>query len=408
MNVNVIRLRSSLSYDDEKLVSENTNYLDCINDLLINDNIYLDENLESNLSVVFVETGGVESLFVNKLPELKKPIILISNEKNNSLPASLEIKTYCSLNDIACILLQGSEEEVSEKLRKILPVCNTVLQMQNKKLGLIGGPSDWLIASKMSKEDVKKVFGMDIIEIPMEELFEEIDKKEYGFVSDLAQLRKKARNQETLEGALYIYGALKRLVKKYDLNGLSIRCFDMLGKYRNTACLALGLLNEERIISACEGDIPSLITMYIIYLLTGKTSFQANPSKVDQEEFDVIFAHCTMPLNMCKNFSLDTHFESGLGIGIKGELALTDVTVCKLMFDKEKKLLPESLIASGTIKENLSLPNFCRTQINVHLNDYNFMYFMKNKFGNHVIITYSNIAEQLFYLVSLLDKIEIC
>lgn len=408
MNVNVKRLRSSLSYDDEKLISENSNYLNYINDLLINDNIYLQEDLDSELTVFFIETGGVESLFVNELSSYKQPIILISNEKNNSLPASLEIKTYCSLHDIQCILLEGNAEEVSDKLRKIIPVVNAIKEMQNKRLGLIGGPSDWLIASQMSKEDVKNVFGIDLIEIPMEELFTEIDKKQYGFVSDLEKIRKKAYNQEILEGALYIYGALKRLVEKYQLNGLTIRCFDMLGKYKNTACLALGLLNEERIISACEGDVPSLITMYTIFLLTGKTSFQANPSKIDQENFDVIFAHCTMPLNMCKNYSLDTHFESGLGIGIKGELALTEVTACKLMFDKDKKLLSESLIANGTIKENLSLPNFCRTQIKVHLNDYGFMYFMKNKFGNHVIITYSNIAEQLFYLVSLLDKIDIC
>ena len=37
-----------------------------------------------------------------------------------------------------------------------------------EKLGVIGKPSDWLIASDVDYETAKKVFGVELIDIPIE------------------------------------------------------------------------------------------------------------------------------------------------------------------------------------------------------------------------------------------------
>ena len=142
------------------------------------------------------------------------------------------------------------------------------------------------------------------------------------------------------------------MVEKYQLNGLTIRCFDIIKKYKNTACLALALLNEEGITAGCEGDIHSLVTMHIVNSLTNRSSFMANPSKFNYEDQSVMLAHCTVPLNMVTSFKLMTHFESGLGIGIKGELPEGRVTLCKIAPDYT---LENTLCIPATIKENLNL-----------------------------------------------------
>ena len=102
--------------------------------------------------------------------------------------------------------------------------------------------------------------------------------------------------------------------------------------------------------------------MQFVKALSDMPAFQSNPSTVDFKGNTILFAHCTLPLNMTNKYSLTTHFESGLGIGIKGEMPLGKISVLKLAPSLKSD---ESVAFSGTIKQNLSLPNYCRTQIEV-------------------------------------------
>jgi hypothetical protein len=45
--------------------------------------------------------------------------------------------------------------------------------------------------------------------------------------------------QQALPGANRIYRGLKQLVEDYQLQGLTLRCFDLLTSMKNTGCLAL-------------------------------------------------------------------------------------------------------------------------------------------------------------------------
>ena len=75
--------------------------------------------------------------------------------------------------------------------------------------------------------------------------------------------------QLEMEGAKTIYLALKELVSRHRLQGFTLRCFDLLTTVHNTGCLALARLNAEGIVSGCEGDVPTLLTMAIVKVLTG-------------------------------------------------------------------------------------------------------------------------------------------
>ena len=220
-------------------------------------------------------------------------------------------------------------------------------------------------------------------------------------VPHATELINKFDNRDVLQGAIVIYLALKKLVKKHDLKGLTIRCFDLLKKYKNTACLALALLNEEGIVAGCEGDMPSLITMYLINTLTGRSSFMANPSKFIYEENSLLLAHCTVPLNMTSSYSLDTHFESGLGIGVRGEMPEGKITICKIAPDYS---LDNSICLPASIKECPHLEGYCRTQIMVSLGEEGLLDILKASFGNHLVVSYGEVYQDFFPLLSLLRR----
>ena len=402
MNINVIRLRSALFEKETAAIKENDNFIEEINNELMNDDLMLVENDNSSyFNIVFVESGGSEPEFVKILPTLKEPIILLSNGKNNSLPACLEIKTYCAQKKYTALLFAGDEAQIADAIKDTSGVLNAYHTLQNQNLGVIGHPSDWLIASQVDYELVKEKFHINLIDISEEEFFDEIDKKEMVDIPHFKTLQKKFANKEVLDGALYIYSALKRLIAKYNLSGLTVRCFDLLEKYKNTSCLALGLINEEGITATCEGDVPTMLTMHLLRALTGLPSFQANPSYVSFKDNTILFAHCTLPLNMCNEYTLTTHFESGLGIGIKGEMPIEKVSVMKITPDLKAE---HAVGFSGTIKQNLSLKNYCRTQILVEPDETGIISLFKDDFGNHMVITYADCLPSYFTLLNLFEK----
>ena len=101
MEINVIRLRTVLNDREEEIIKENDAFIDAINDELIDDDLILiEDSLHAAFDIYFIETGGSETKFLTQFENVKAPVVLLSNGKNNSLPASLEIKSYCALQNL--------------------------------------------------------------------------------------------------------------------------------------------------------------------------------------------------------------------------------------------------------------------------------------------------------------------
>ena len=183
---------------------------------------------------------------------------------------------------------------------------------------------------------------------------------------------------EDWDGALAIYDALKALVARYRLDGLTLRCFDLLTALHNTGCLALAMLNAEGITATCEGDIPAMLTMAVARALTGRSSFQVNLSRIEGDR--LLFAHCTVPLDIVQDYCYDTHFESGIGVAIHGQLPEGPVTLFKISPDFRRVYRREARIVANPYGDNL-----CRTQVIVEAPGAA-AYFLQQPIGNHHII----------------------
>jgi L-fucose isomerase-like protein len=136
-------------------------------------------------------------------------------------------------------------------------------------------------------------------------------------------------------------------------------------------------------VAGCEGDVPAMLSMMIVRSLLSISGFQANPASINPETGQIVFAHCTIPLDMVERYELDTHFESGIGIGIRGYMKEGPVTIFKVSGD-----LSRHFIAEGTLLRNESKPDLCRTQQVIQLEDKHLTtdYFLTNPIGNHHII----------------------
>ena len=407
MYLNLIPLYSFLAKDNQKVINEDLVFIDEINNFLMDEDLVIAKDAKDPLfDIVLIGSGGTEQLFLKRLESLKEPLVILSTSRNNSLPAALEIKTYLENKNKLCFLLSGEEKHIASMLKHIATIISAYHSLKDNKLGVIGGASSWLIASPIEPKLIYQNYKINIVKIKMSELDELIEETEKEMLDSKQiphanELINKYKDKEVIHQALVIYVALKKLVDKYQLKGLTIRCFDLLKKYKNTACLALALLNEEGITAGCEGDIFALLTMHIVQALTGRSAFMANPSKFNYEDHTVLLAHCTVPLNMTSSYSLTTHFESGLGIGVRGEMPEGRITVCKIAPDYT---LDNCVCMPASIKDNPNLPGYCRTQITVSLDEDGLLELLKASFGNHLVASYGDVYQDFFPLLSLLRR----
>ena len=378
MKVNIYPLVSSLHNHDT--INSNTKIL--LDELMnISDISFsiscIEELYDSDLPLILIQSGGSEGLFLENIKKLKPPFYLLTYGHNNSLAASLEILSYLKDNNLDGEVIHGSNEYIINRIKELTKT------LVKYRYGVIGKPSDWLIASNVNYNNALRVHNIELVDISIDLV------KDYYFKSDNDYDFKFNFKEEEVDKALRLHKALSKIKEEYNLDGLTIRCFDLLNELKTTSCLSLSLLNKEGIIGTCEGDIPSMISMHILNKISGQPGFQANPSRIDIENKKMVLAHCTLPLNMTNRYKLNTHFESGIGVAIKGYLKEDKITIFKL-----SKNLKDYFVTTGNIIKNLEESNLCRTQIEISV-DHNIEYFLNRPYGNHHIIIYGDYEEQI-------------
>lgn len=379
MNIKLSTLHSYLHESDE-FDARNQKFIKEIEEQL-HESIKISDigDYDCDLKLIFVESGGSEGLFLQQIDKLQEPFYFLTSGENNSLAATLEIMTYLSEHNKSGEIIHGSIPYIVKRINELAKINNAIEGMKKTRLGVIGKPSDWLIASVPNYDAVKQVYGTELIDIPLTELidiYNTVDLKDYN-EPELLEF-----DTKELDSAKKVYLAISQIKDKYSLDGFTLRCFDLLDSIHTTGCLGLGFLNKKGIIGTCEGDVMAMITMMLVKHLTGQSSFQANPSRIYAEDNKIILAHCTIPFDMLEEYRLKTHFESGIGVAIKGELRTEDITVLRLSSD-----LKRYFISEGTILNNLDEDNLCRTQITVQL-DESVNSLLTSACGNHHIIFY--------------------
>ena len=134
-------------------------------------------------------------------------------------------------------------------------------------------------------------------------------------------------------------------------------------------------------ICGCEGDVPATFSMLLLHVLTGEIPFMANPAAVDIENNQIVLAHCTVPRRAVGAYRLQTHFETGLGVGLSGDFAAGPATV----FKAGNHDLGSYFVSAAEILPGPPEPGLCRTQVRLRLQE-PVEYFLKAPLANHHLL----------------------
>ncbi len=355
--------------------------------------------------LVFVATGGTEQIVLD-LQAVRaervsgEPVLLVAHPSNNSLPASLEILARVQQDGMRgrILYLRGADD--GEGLAHIEAALHDVAvrrQLHNTRLGLIGPASDWLVASMPTPATVKDAWGPEVLSLPVEELEARIAAEPDDAIDAAAASLQKGvaailePSAPDLRTAARVSVALREMVAEHGLDAVTVRCFDILLADKTSGCFALSALFDEGIIAGCESDLVSTVGLLWTYLLLGETPWMANPSQVDEAANTLVLAHCTIARGLVDNVRLRSHFESGLGVGFQGDLALGPVTLVRI----GGKAMERLWVAEGAITANGTNEDLCRTQAHIALSRGHVTELLHAPLGNHVVLVKGHHADRL-------------
>ena len=349
---------------------------------------------------LMIATGGVESLFKNIYvgtwcAASKHTISIIADGRNNSLAAALEILTYLEEQGNEGRIIHGTNDEIMAAIcagdaHKIPTISK---EFRGMRIGLFGYPSDWLIASGVDYDYLREYYGIESIYIDLQRLIDGIHSVSQSEAEKVAQeIKQRAKsviepNDADMMEAAKTYLVIKKICQDERLDAMTIRCFDIVKACNTTSCLALALLNDEGVVAGCEGDMQTLLTMLLAKRLCGEEAFMANPSQLTDST--TMFAHCTIPMAMCDDTVIRSHFESKIGVAIQGAMPLTDYTILKW---GGRRLDRFFVVEAKAIKNEYS-NHFCRTQITFDINLK--PYLLNHSIGNHHVIIKGRHADEI-------------
>lgn len=301
-------------------------------------------------------------------------------------------------------------EDFSKDLDYFGAICRVYRGMSRFNIGAIGARTT---AFKTVRVDEIALANkrINVEDIDMSNVFARMDKLDSNNEKVLAKEQVLLNMSDfsnyskiKLENIAKLAVVIDDLINEYDLDAVSIRCWDELEKkYQVAPCVILSELNERGITASCELDISNSIMMkalnhaanYPVMLLDVNNNYK------DANDKCILF-HCGCVPTSLQTTSKGTIMEhlmfkksygdeSGVGLNV-GKIAPNDITVGSVKTENGKI---HSFVFDGTLTDDEIEQGFfgCGTVLKKeNMNDI-LRYMAKNGYRHHVAITKGQYAK---------------
>jgi L-fucose isomerase-like protein len=331
---------------------------------------------EVHPEVLLFLSGGSEQNAIRNI-DPSNFYLLIAPMENNAFAAASETSAWMRSRNIRHSLQVWSKEN-KNKVVIWLESYQVFKQRQGKRIGILGKPSPWLVSSTPTEDNILNFFQSEIIPINWED---ELDWKSLLPSARFLDFWKLSAKNPTHTNAARVYQLLVDIIAEHRLDALSVECFPIAQNEHTTACLALALLNQDGFSASCEGDMVSTLGMLLGRMICGKAVWMANLTGA--EGHSLFFSHCTLAPELTTDYTLDTHFETGCSLAIKGELHPGRYTAFRLNNELDQYFVLEGRQAVGA-----PFPNACRSQCRLvaDAGEEEVANYMEHPLGNHHIL----------------------
>lgn len=348
-----------------------------------------------NLDLPFL-LWGIEETQINKG--------ILSGSMIGLMPAGT---TFRNLNK-KFIFSYGTieKEDARNRVKRFINAVRAMAYMNEAKIALIGSRPDGFEISGFDELAIKRVFGTTINKISMDYLLKAIDGVDKNAIDLDMKKQKKIfdiNNQDVKEvkELSRIYIAIKKIVKKYNVQAIAPQCWPELRINRKTPmCTANGRITAEGVVVSCEADIDSALTMLLLHALNGGTPWTADFANIIEEKDSLLFWHCgNASYNLSDQKPIIEYVSEGLAqtASLKPGIA----TVCRINHYKDGF---EIFAGLGEVIKSRPIIKGSNMFIRMNRGNMNFVESMlENGIPHHNVIVYGDVTEELKIFAKLKD-----
>lgn len=319
--------------------------------------------------VVFMATFPVGAIIPVIAKELPVPVVLVSTPEKPQAGRMWSQNSFCGSNMAVHTLRKlgrkhtfvfGPADQTGELASRPLVVIKCLSDIAALKVGLVGGRVPGFYTSNCDEMRLRTKLGSEVEIIDIIELVDTARKlSEAEATQGTAAVRKSAAVccasvEKELESAGRMYEAFRKTAQKYALTAFAVRCWPEWSDIFGIApCSTLGMLNNEGIVSSCEGDVLGAVLMQMEASLSGAIPFFADLISFEYDQNTAVLWHCgAAPSSICRSFketTLSQHFrvDGGNKKGLTNEFSMKagPITLAQLDEDGDGYRM---LIAKGT------------------------------------------------------------
>lgn len=236
------------------------------------------------------------------IPETKSGPVLFNSFCSNNMYQGINDK-YLKNYHIRSKWFYGfADDEVFRKrLSVTVKALQTIKKLKNSRVALIGGFAPGFydlyfdersVFSKLNGIYINRLHEYDEI-IKIADKITDADVKPYLDELDRQGIQATPTAAKLRAFSIRIYLAYRRLVEEFGYDAIAVSCWPKFqNDYKYSVCSALGMLNDDKIVAACEGDLMSAISMLALQEMSGQSTTLMDFAAFDEKDESILLWHC--------------------------------------------------------------------------------------------------------------------
>lgn len=356
----------------KRLQSEEYSLLTCDRTLIEEEaiNHELERLKEANIDLLIIQCGTYSygSSMLKVIEKFEETPLLLWGFPEPEIEGyrGLPLNSLCGLNMYGSFLKKVNkkfsyvygkvdDEETYNKIRCTIQAIAIKSKLKQTRFCIIGGRVPGFYLSNVDEIRFRHEIGPEILYYSIASLLQDAKNVDQELVDGevnkmKSEVAKVTTTDTMLEKSARIYLAIKTYKEKNHITGFTIKCWPEFQQlYQSSVCGVVSRLNNEGIMTSCEGDVTGLATMYIQYLITKQPCFFADLVNINDRGI-VKAWHCgPAPVCLTRDYSTTQYCEhptikQGIGFAVEFKMKLGRLTMIKLKEDRDNYKL---FMASG-------------------------------------------------------------
>ncbi|MDI6845150.1 MAG: hypothetical protein QME28_03330 [Candidatus Saccharicenans sp.] len=261
-------------------------------------------------------------------------------------------------------------------------------------------------------QKIKEFFGTEVVKIGSAEINEAYRRADREMAEKFARawIEKAEKvvepSEEEIKKSGLMYVAMKNLMSVHGARAITVDCLSLFynGKLPAYPCLGFCQLNDDGLVGACEGDLPSTTMMLLAGYLTGRPGYISDPV-IDTSRNKIIYAHCVAPTKVfgpegpANPYRIRNHSEDRKGAAIQSILPVGEIVTTFEFNPETGEFVLHQAITTGNVEEDRA----CRTKLEAEpVGNINRLLLEWDRFGWHRVTVYGNLKRKLEVVCNLL------